>query len=308
MPIRNAPKPKSRLVSWLAALTLAVGSLPGVAAARPQDRKADADTVYKRAQAQYEKREFDEAIKLFNQVVRLDPTYVEAYVSRGMAWNEKGEYDKAIKDFTAGMQVDPKFVPAYINRGISWIEKSEFDKAIKDLDAAVKLDPKDDAALFQRGVAWSKKGDYDTALKDFNASIKLDDKYPPAYFYRGQAQFSKKEYEKALKDYDQSLGLDPKDPAALNAKAWLLATCPVAKFRQGKTAVALATKACELSDWKDADHLDTLSCACAEAGQFDEAVKWQKKVLAGAEASKESADATRARLQLFEKKKPYRDE
>jgi tetratricopeptide (TPR) repeat protein len=296
-----------RLALWLTVLAVAV-IFPEAASARPQDRKADADEIYKRAQKQYEKREFDEAIKLFNQVVKLDPTYVEAYVSRGMAWNEKGEYDKAIKDFTAGMQVDAKFVPAYINRGISWMEKSELDKALKDLDAAVKLDPKDDAALFHRGVARSRKGDYDAALEDFEASIQIDGRYAPVYFYRGQARYSKKEYEKALKDYDQSLDLDPKDTAVLNAKAWLLATCPVAKLRQGKTALELATKACELTGWKDVENLDTLSCACAEAGRFDEAVKWQKKVLAASETSQEAGDTARARLKLFEQKKAYRDD
>jgi len=302
-----------RLFFWFAlvavAVALAVGSSPRFShAARPQDKKGDADTVYKRAQVQYEKREFDEAIKLFDQVVRLDPKYVEAYVSRGMARNEKAEYDEAIQDFTEAMRVDPKFVPAFINRGISWIEKSEFDKAIKDLDAAVLLDPKDDAALFHRGVAWSKKGNYDTALKNFDASIKLDETYAPAYFFRGQARYAKKEYDKALKDYDESLRRDPKDAAALNAKAWLLATCPLQKYRAGKTAVELATKACELTSRKETENLDTLSCACAEAGQFAEALKWQKKVLADPEYSKDAGANSRAKVKLFEQKKPYRDD
>lgn len=291
------------------AVPLATGLSQSVThAARPQDKKGDADVVYRRAQAQYEKREFDEAIKLFDQVIRLDPKYVEAYVSRGMAWNEKSEYDKAIKDFNEAMKVDPKFVPAYVNRGISWTEKSELDKAIKDLDAALLLNPKDDAALYHRGVAWSRKGNYDTALKDFDASIKLDGSFAPAYFLRGQAWYAKKEYAKAIKDYDESLRRDPKDAAALNAKAWLLATCPIQKYREGKKAIELATKACELTSWKEAENLDTLSCACAEAGQFAEAVKWQKKALADPDFATELGEKAQTKLRLFEGKKPYRDD
>ena len=39
--------------------------------------------------------------------------------------------------------------------------------------------------------------------------------------------------------------------------------------------VALATKAWELSGWKDASHLETLAAAYAATGDFDSAVKWQ---------------------------------
>ena len=172
----------------------------------------------------------------------------------------------------------------------------------------MKLDPKDDAALFHRGVAWSRKGDYEAALKNFDASIKLDATYAPAYLFRGQARFAKQEYDKALADYERECAAaTPRCPRA-GAKAWLLATCPVQKYRQGKTAVELATKACKMTKWKDTENLDTLSCACAEAGQFAEAVKWQNKVLADPDISKEAGTAARAKLKLFEQKKAYRDD
>jgi tetratricopeptide (TPR) repeat protein len=243
-----------------------------------------------------------------NKVLKIDAAYVEAYVSRGMAWNEKSEPDKAIKDFNEAIRVDLKFAPAFFNRGMSWSAKTEFDKAIQDFGAALALDPKDDAALFNRGVAWSKKGDFDKALKDYDASIKLDDTFAPAYVFRGEARAARKEYEKAIQDYEEAIRLDPKDGTGLNGKAWVLATCPDKKYRDGKKAVELATMACEQTKYKEADFLDTLSCAHAEAGKFDEAVKWQKKALADPNYVKELGENARVKLKLFEQKKPYRDE
>lgn len=295
-------------------MPIAYGQAPRPAAKTEKAAKADSkidsktaeiDAAYKVAQTAFDKRDFDGAIKAFDKVIRLDPKYVEAHASRGMAWSEKAEFDKALKDFNEALKIDPKFAPALLHRGVAWTAKGEYDNAIKDFGALLAIEPKDDAALFNRGLAWSKKGDVDKALKDFNASIKLDDTFLPAFVARGDAWSAKKDYDKALRDYDEALKLDPKEAAALNAKAWLLATCPVQKYRDGKTAVDLATKACKATEFKEPDLLDTLSCACAEAGRFDEAVKWQKQALADPEFAKESS---RAKLKLFEAKKPFRDE
>ena len=84
-----------------------------------------------------------------------------------------------------------------------------------------------------------------------------------------------------------------------------MATCPDARFRNGKKAVELATRACELTEWKLADMIDSLAAAHAEAGDFDAAVKWQIKanVLYDADANREEG---RARLELYLESTPYR--
>ena len=304
------------VVSLLAAAAIVAGAPTCGLEAKPRekekpattDKAKAADAAYKRAQAAFENSEFDEAIKLFGEVLKIDAGYVEAYVSRGMAWNEKSDPDRAIKDFNEAIKVDPKFAPAFVNRGMAWNMKEEYDSAIKDFGAALALDPKDDAALFHRGLAWSKKGDFDKALKDYDASLKLDDSSALARVYRGDAHAARKEFDKAIEDYEEAIRLDPKDGAGLNGKAWILATCPDKKYRDGKKAVELATMACEQTKFKEADFLDTLSCAHAEAGKFDEAVKWQKKALADPNFARELGANANGKLKLFEQKKPFRDD
>ena len=129
-----------------------------------------------------------------------------------------------------------------------------------------------------------------------------------AYDDRGNAWYAKEEYDKAIADYDQAIALDPKFAMAYNRRAWLWATCPDEKYRDGKKAVESATRACELTDWKDADSLNTLAATCAEAGDFDTAVKWEEKALGllakDDEPSRKDYDA---RLTLYQAKKPYRE-
>jgi tetratricopeptide (TPR) repeat protein len=127
------------------------------------------------------------------------------------------------------------------------------------------------------------------------------------YVARGNDFADRGEYEKAIADYQEAIRLAPTEDEAYTALAWLLATCPEDRVRDGKKAVELATKGCELSGWKDADALSTLAAAHAECGEFEEAVKWQKKALKiGFDREEETEDA-REQLRLYQERKPYRE-
>ena len=113
-------------------------------------------------------------------------------------------------------------------------------------------------------------------------------------------------YDRALADCDQAVEIGPKDWWGHDYRAWIRATCFEAKFRDGKKAVEGATRACELSDWKNPSCLETLAAAEAEAGDFDAAVKWQARAL-DLVTDDEAKPRFFERLELFRKKRPYRD-
>jgi len=62
-----------------------------------------------------------------------------------------------------------------------------------------------------------------------------------------------------------------------------------------------------LSGWKAANQIGTLAAACAEAGDYSAAVKWQEQALLlyGTENDKSNG---RARLTLYQAKQPYHEE
>ena len=126
-----------------------------------------------------------------------------------------------------------------------------------------------------------------------------------AYYNRGNLWKVKREYGKAIADYDKAIQLEPKVALAYNDRAWLWATCPDEKYRDGKKAVESATRACELTEWKDAGYLDTLAAACAEEKDFDAAVKRQVKALGLlAKDDERNRKDFEARLALYRAKKP----
>ncbi len=125
------------------------------------------------------------------------------------------------------------------------------------------------------------------------------------YYQRGKSGGSRDKYAEAIGDYEAAARIDPDYAIAFNALASLQATCPAAEFRDGAKAVQNATRACELTNWKDARYVGTLAAAYAEAGDFETAVKWQKKAII---LLPEKQDYYEDRLKLYQSGKPYHKE
>jgi tetratricopeptide (TPR) repeat protein len=372
-------------------------------------RHVESGTRLEHAYAAMVKKDYDRAIAICSQAIRLDPRRTEAYFLRGSAWERKNQLTRAIADLTEAIRLDPQHAPAYTNRGAAWVQLNEIDRAIADLDLAIRLDPRDSSAYVNRGNAFIRKNEPDKALADLDKAVQLDAADPMAFNNRGWARQVKGEYDQALADYDRAIRLDPHlvlayvnrsslraklkqtdqaladcnkameldpgtasayrtraliwlernefpkaladlgeavrleprnaasfrtrgavwskkqewakaladldeairlepdNPEPYNDRAWLRATCADAKYRDGKQAVASATRACELTGWKELGVLDTLAAAYAESGDFDAAIRWQTKAIAMVRDG-EDKSGFEARLKLYRSRKPYRED
>jgi tetratricopeptide (TPR) repeat protein len=249
--------------------------------------------------------EFDKAIADFTEAIRLDPRDPIAFLHRGHALSEQHQYDEAVADVTETIRLNPLDPYSHRSRGHTLLDKGDSTAAIADFTEAIRLDSHDINARISRGLAWRAQHETDKALADFNEAIRLAPEARGAYLDRGIIWEEKGEYAKALADYDHTIRLSPKDPHTHNARAWLLATCPDATYRDGAKAIESAKKACELTESKQAMFLDTLAAAFAETGEFESAVKWQSKAIELAPSPEDKRDF-QARLRRYEDKKPYR--
>jgi tetratricopeptide (TPR) repeat protein len=180
-------------------------------------------------------------------------------------------------------------------------------EALKDYSEAIRLEPQSAHWYSNRGLIHLETKQYDDAVSDFNTSLELRET-DSAYRGRAQAYVKKKEYVKAGRDFRDAANTNPESALNLNALAWHLCTAPDPNARDGRRAVEIALKACELTDYKNGGYVDTLAAAFAEAGDFARAVEWQEKALKSGDIPIKDVAAAKKRLDLFKERKAYREE
>ncbi len=216
----------------------------------------------------------------------------------------QGEYKKSIEQFTESIDLKPSYANAHFNRGELYFEIGKYDLAIADYNRAIDLDATDPQFFNSRGHCYFLKELYERAIEDYqlaadtgpaNASFQID--LADAHQFLGN-------WQEAAEGYRAAVAIDNADPRAFQNAAWLMATCPDAKYRKPDLALSAAKKAISLEGRQNARLLDTLAAAYAASGNFAQAKKVQD------EAVKLASDTDREELSLrakyYAQRKPFR--
>jgi tetratricopeptide (TPR) repeat protein len=170
----------------------------------------DGHAFRRRGDAWLGKDDYDRALQDYDQAIHFDPKDHLAFNNRGWTWYLKKDYDRAIQNYDESLRLFPTAL-TFRNRGHAWLDKKEYDKAIQDYGKAIRLNPEDVHALNNRGLAWYHKKEYGQAIKDYDEAIRLDPKFVVVFINRGIAWSARKDYDKAIENYEQAIRLEPKD-------------------------------------------------------------------------------------------------
>jgi tetratricopeptide (TPR) repeat protein len=246
----------------------------------------------------------EQALADYSSAIALDPRYALGWSNRAAVRLKRQEHDQAIADASEAIRLNSKLATAYNIRGKARTSRREFPEALDDLSRAIALNPQYAQAFHNRGIVRSKLQAYSQAVEDFSECLRLDAQFPGALTERGLVREKLGDFANAIDDYQAALKSNPKNLMACNNLAWLWATCPDELFRDGPKAVEYATTACELTNWKDAEKIDTLAAAHAERGEFDKAVELQERALNLVEPALQQE--FQSRLDLYRDGQPYR--
>lgn len=224
-------------------------------------------------------------VERFDQLINVEPTNGVYWHGRATAKRELGRYEDAVEDYRRAAELRSHDQ-----------NQSEYAYCLIQASQAYRGlgRHEEETALLLQAV------DVRSRDKDSTSTISV------GYYLLqlARAYVSREMYEEAHEALNRATEIEFKNAGTLNLIAWQLATASDAEARDGESAVKVARRACELSNWKDGTYLDTLAAAYAEAGDFEAAIKWQTKAL---ELSPHQwKEEFRSHLELYKQEKPLR--
>ena len=163
-------------------------------------------------------QDFSEAIKDFDRVVELDPSFAMAYFNRAVVRYKQLEYNQSqssstMDDFssmsmnlTIGKKPSSPAKP--IDATTSMLKDNkrayEHEMIIRDYDMVIKLNPGFVYAYFNRGNLRCAQRDFRAAIIDYNTAIERDPEFAEAYFNRGLARLSMGDINRGIADLSKA--------------------------------------------------------------------------------------------------------
>ena len=246
---------------------------------------------------------------LFRHAIAVTQRNFAAYNNLGNDLFSHGKKEEALRCFSEAVRWKPDYAEAHCSLAVAYALLKRSSEARAEFQIALQLKPKQARTHYFLANELLAEGEAAAAAEEYQAAVTLRPDYAEAHYELGVVLLARDEVAEASRHYREAIRLNPDWIEALNNFAWLLATQPDARFRDGKQAVELAVRGVTLTHTNNAGMLDTLGEALAEAGRFPEALAAVRTAarLAQASGAAELGREIEAHRQCYERGQPVRE-
>jgi tetratricopeptide (TPR) repeat protein len=121
---------------------------------------------------------------------------------------ETKDINEAIKLLDMAIKLEPKNPEAFILKGDAYLEQNDGTKAIENYEKAGVLDSKSVTAILRQGQLWFRAKNYDLALDLYKQASLIDSSFAPAYREKAEIYFLAGRYANAVAQYKRYLQLN----------------------------------------------------------------------------------------------------
>ncbi|CAM9479466.1 unnamed protein product [Chrysoparadoxa australica] len=222
--------------AWLAPLAAAQATAQQTAAqpsGSPPTEQLSVNQLRTHAENALSKGKTDEALKLLNQVIELEPRNERNYLKRFRIHYQKHQYSEATSDLDAALAIKPKYKQALAQRAKLFRVTGQCSRSLEDYEALKVLDEKHSdlgegleaahncaLALQEAEAAYNRK-DYTTARDQFDIALGLtDSSVARILLNKAKCGFGLGDWYQVVADSGRALKVEENNQEALELRGW----------------------------------------------------------------------------------------
>jgi eukaryotic-like serine/threonine-protein kinase len=250
----------------------------------------------------------DNAIKLLQRAIELDPQSAASFAALSEAYYEKNrqnadpQWMKLANEYaTKALSLDSYLAAAHDSMGLVKFQSGDLPGAEKEFLSAAELDPKSPTPHRYVGEVYYQDGKKDQSNQELNRALQLDPKDWRTYTNLGLNAYRDGDYKQAVSQWEQAEKFDPDNVLTLRNLA-------AAYHAVGRDDDAVAALQHALTIKPTADAYNNLGTVLFYQGKYDQSVPAFEKAVAMSDNAFDSwgslADAYRWSTTQKDKAKP----
>lgn len=196
-----------------------------------------------------QKESYQEAILIFDELIKQKPKIADNYYGKGLCLVKQGKNGEAINILNTAIEKNNKNWLLYKIRGDAYYNNANYQESLKDYQKAIDLETtkQKDTLFWYIADAYRKLNQYEKAIENYSKAIQINPNNPDLYYQKGFCYSFLPEREKykeqACSDYQKAFrgGIQ-------NAKteAWEIFRCDFARPTITKDNTPIAVSKVEI--------------------------------------------------------------
>ncbi|MEI8373655.1 MAG: tetratricopeptide repeat protein [Planctomycetota bacterium] len=224
------------------------------------------------------------------------------------AWQQTTFWRDTRTLWIRSLSCTPANALALNNLAVALAEDGQCEEARAMFDRAIEIQPDFATAYYNRGMELAREGKVKEAITYTQRAVDLEPDFPLSHNELAKLLAGQCRWREAIGHLEIALELNPNAVVVQENLAWVLATTAPNGGGDPVRAVALAEHICRVIPSPDDSDWDVLAAAYAADGRFTDALAVADRALniAVTRGKDKAAAEIRARIKLYEAKKPYR--
>lgn len=178
------------------------------------------DLLFQYMSHTFDDHDLDNAIRMFEEAIRIDPRFARAHYTLGRCYVHHGQgyggaeyFQMAESSLQRAIELDPDIPGAHLQMVYVYLHRGEKDKALATLADVRRKAPNDPTVFIVAGMLYRLNGLYDRALKQYDRLVELSPRdIVIAGYNRGRILTYRHEYDEALAAFEAARSVEPDHP------------------------------------------------------------------------------------------------